>query len=180
MRMRFLPGQVALLVLFLLSVGGCSAPVTPEPKWDQAEAAVKLVFHADPKLNFYENQPHSVAVSIFQLDEPNAFQQIINTPSNRHLLLSLSATLPPSLASKRFYMMPGETQVLTFDRAERAKWIAVVAGYFDPEENKSALLQEISSAIRRDGLLAGEHATVSNFERIVYLGSRSLKVNLIP
>jgi len=176
--MRYLSG-LALCGLWLL-LTACGLKPDPQPDWPLQKQAIELTFHADPRVNFYAGQPHTLTISLFQLDEPNAYKQLAEREQGRRQMLAQSKELPPQLATERFYLEPGETRTLTFDRAERARFIAMAAGYFDPQVGATTAIERIDYVVQRDGLIAGEKAAIPRFRRLIYLGPDGLKVREKP
>lgn len=176
-RYRHISGW-AFCCLWLLAA--CTPKPDPQPDWPLQKQAIELTFHADPQVNFYAGQPHTLTISLFQLDEPNAYKQLAEREQGRRQLLAQSKDLPPQLASERFYLEPGETRTLVFDRAERARWIAIAAGYFDPQIDATTAVEKIDYVIQREGLITGEKAAIPRFRRLIYLSPAGLKVREKP
>ncbi|MBF0171356.1 MAG: type VI secretion lipoprotein TssJ [Nitrospinae bacterium] len=102
-----------------------------EPDWTFGADAIFLQFKADTNLNLYDREPHTVAVGLFQLDSPNAFQNLVATADGASQLLSQGKVDKSVLSFDRFFIPPGGTMTQVFDRLEGAKFVGLVIGYFD-------------------------------------------------
>ena len=83
------------VALFLCSCAKKTAPVTtvyrpPEPvappppppvvvmptTWSFGKDAIRLYLKSDPRLNIYDGVPHTLLLCIYQMADPNAFNQL--------------------------------------------------------------------------------------------------------
>jgi type VI secretion system VasD/TssJ family lipoprotein len=177
--MRVLGTVWCCALLFLLTACAGSAPA-PEPNWARAEKGIELTFRADPQVNFYEGQPHTVTICVFQLGESSAFQKLLTYPSGVQKMLSANSDLPPSLASDRFYLEPGETSQKIYDRVEGAKWIVIVAGYFSAPPDKAAIMKKIDYEVERSWLFFDKKAVIPTFQETIHLDQDGLRIPQKP
>ena len=74
-----MPIRVKYLLLssLLLVVNGCSSTPTElsveEEEWVYEVRAINLVLRAAADVNSVSGRPHSIAVGVFQLNDPNTF-----------------------------------------------------------------------------------------------------------
>jgi type VI secretion system VasD/TssJ family lipoprotein len=105
-----------------------SAPILPT-EWRYEKEAIKLTLDADPQLNLYNNMAHTLQLCVYQLKEPNGFNQLTETEEGLYKLLE-GSLFDASVANfKRLNMSPGQSIPFVMDRAEGAKYIAIAAGY---------------------------------------------------
>lgn len=178
-----LPGLPALLglLLFTLQLTACSgSSPAPQPEWSMAKNAIHLTFRADAKVNFYDGQPHTVAVAVYQLAEPNGFSQLLTFPTGLQQVLSANKELPPSLASDQFFLQPGETVEKIYDRAESAKWLVLAAGLYTAAPSQSATLQKIPFEVERSWLTFSKTAVIPPFAKTVLLTQIELQLENSP
>ncbi len=139
---RSIPAMV--LGLVLLTLGACSSkPPQPTPAAVYQRDAVVVTIHADAMLNQYEGQPHTLLLYLYQLKDPNAFNGLREDDAGLARLLEGTRFDPAVVASKRIFVQPGDQLQLVVDRAEGAKYVGVVAGYYDLDRNRSTRLYEI-------------------------------------
>jgi len=167
-----------LLALQLTACSGTSAP--PQPEWTLAEKAVRLTFKADAQVNFYDEQPHTVAVAVYQLAEPGGFSQLLTYPTGLQQVLTGGKELPPSLASDQFFLQPGESVEKVYDRAEGAKWLVIAAGLYTASPKESGLLEKIPVKIERSWLTFSKSAVIPIYTRTVLLTKSELKLETSP
>jgi type VI secretion system VasD/TssJ family lipoprotein len=119
------------MTIFMVS---CAS--TSPTRWDYEEKAVVLNFEVDKKLNVRDNTSHTLSVCVYQLREPNAFRQLAEDTDGLYRLLECG-TFDPSVASaRRVIVNPGKSQKVVMDRAEGAKFVGIVAGYYNIDRNK--------------------------------------------
>ena len=119
----------------------------PHVKWTFAAKAIEIRFKADAGLNYYEDEPHTLAVAIYQLSDPNVFGSY---GVNRDKLTEIMTAhrFDPSVTSfNQFFIQPGEEQVIRLDRAENSRFVGIVAGYYKSDPDQSTRLFEIPVVI---------------------------------
>lgn len=175
----FLGPLFSVLLAFLLAACSASTPA-PQPEWSLAEKAIRLTFRADKQVNFFDDQPHTVAVAVYQLAEPNGFSQLLSYPTGLQQMLTASKELPPSLASDHFFLQPGETTEKVYDRAEGAKWIVLAAGLYAAPPEKTALLEKIPIEVERSWITFSQKAVIPAYTKTVLLDKNELKLETSP
>lgn len=134
-----------------LGCGKGAAPVTapvqvqfpPPPAWPYAAGAVTLDLSADPGLNTYEDRAHTLMVVVYQLSAVNAFNDLAKDPTGLQALLE-SGTFDQSVAGlEKLFVQPGDQRKVTLDRAQGARWIGVVAGYYRQVPGRTSSLVPI-------------------------------------
>lgn len=101
-------------------------------KWEFTPGGIEVRFKADPQLNYYDGNPHTLALCIYQLAAPDSFKDQSQTESGLLTLLSCERFDEANVASsKRVFVQPGEERIMALDRAEGAKFLAVAAGYYE-------------------------------------------------
>lgn len=131
-----------LLIPFLFSCA--SAPVEPV-KWGYEKDAIELHAKADKLLNYKNKKAHALVVCVYQLTTPNAFNQLADNREGLYTLLECSNFDPASVSvSKQIVVSPGKDVNIKLDRAEGAKYVALVAGYYATiEKDKITRLYQI-------------------------------------
>ena len=147
------------MVLFLCSCAKKTAPVTtvykpPEPvappppppvvvmptTWSFGKDAIHLYLRSDPRLNIYDGVPHTLLLCIYQMANPNAFNQLREEKDGLPKLLECTRFDPSVASSRRQIMQPAKEIFLSLDRAEGAKYVGIVGGYYQLEKENSVRL----------------------------------------
>jgi predicted component of type VI protein secretion system len=68
-------------------------------------------------------------------------------------LLEAQSSDASFMAAQKFFVEPGESKTLTLNRAEKAKWIAIVAGYYNLAPDKVTKVFEIPVKVETKGLI---------------------------
>ena len=129
--MKFLILVIVTINLALLT--GCasktSLEVAPED-WVFEDRAIHIHLESPSDLNAISGRPHSVALGVFQLNDPNTFLGLAETKEGALQLLN-SGRIDDTVAQfTRIILQPGEEKVATLSRAQSAKYIAIISGYY--------------------------------------------------
>ena len=170
---------MALLVLSCASQKESRSAATSELQpedWRYEKDAIRLVFKADPKLNFREGVPHTLHLCIYQLRDPNAFNQLASDQEGLYLLLGCS-TFDASVTSfKGESIQPGQDLTMTLDRAEGSKYVGIAAGYYQIERERTIRLVDIPIEIRSKGFLGWTKYAVPGVLKLdVTLGAQQIE-----
>jgi type VI secretion system VasD/TssJ family lipoprotein len=120
-------GAIALIVcLFTVA---CAQKIS-KPDWKFKKEAIRIDIKADHNLNLYNKKTHTLYMCFYQLSELNAFDQLAQDDSGIHRLLEAKMFDSSVAAVSSKTIHSGEHITLSLDRAERARYLAVVAGYY--------------------------------------------------
>jgi type VI secretion system VasD/TssJ family lipoprotein len=168
---------VCLLVVFVFACGSkkgttlqSASDVEPET-WGYQKDAIRLVLNADPQLNSYDGLPHTLHLCLYELKDPNAFNQLSGDRDGLYLLLSCSVFDPSVTGYHRLSVQPGQQLSQSFDRAEGSRYVGIAAGYFTLEKERIIRFLKIPVEIKRRGWL---------FEKYGVPGELDLKITLGP
>jgi len=131
-----------------------------EQQWLFEKDAIQLSIKVDPKLNYYQNASHTLSICMYQLKDPNSFNQLSGNQNGLYQILECNLFDPSVTAFKHLTIQPGENQTLSFDRAEGSKYIAIAAGYFSLEKDRITRLFEIPVDVKHSGLFWKNKYTV--------------------
>ena len=145
------------LAVSLLAFTACASKPTPKPgRPEFLERGVVMHLEADPQLNLYESQPHTLLLCVYQLVDPNGFNQYREDYAGITKLLE-GERFDASVASvKRVFVQPGASQNLVLDRAEGARYVGVVAGYYNMNKDRVTRLMEIPLLEQTKGWISKE------------------------
>ena len=93
--------------------------------------AINIWIAATPDLNFYNNQPHAVVLTFYELSQPNIFNQMLESREGMAQLVTGGEFDKTVLSHRSVVIQPGEFRQLLMDRVDGARYLAVVAGYYD-------------------------------------------------
>lgn len=141
----------ALCAVLLLA--GCASQPLPQPEWTFEKDAIQIHLMADPKLNFDDGVPHTLVLCIYQLRDPNTFNQLSEDTDGIYKLLGCTLFDGSVATAKRLIVHPGQDMNVKLDRAEGAKYVAVAAGYYVLQKERMVRLYEIPVAIETKGFI---------------------------
>lgn len=140
--------------------GNARKDAVAEITWSFAKDAVLIELDADQKLNLHDNQAHTLLLGIYQMTDSAVFHKLLNDP------VSFAKTLETGKAGEGFVMFsryvvaPGKHIILSFDRAQNAKFIGIAAGYYHLDPTHAARLFEIPVNVTNEGMLAKTYTAV--------------------
>lgn len=127
-----------LIAICLLS----SCAMSP-PEWKMAEDAVVINLEASNRLNYSNDKAHALRFVIYQLDNPNAFNQLTEDEAGLKSLLKSQVFNGSVQAVQYIIVYPGSDVSYRIDRADGARYVAVVAGYQSLIKERVVRLYEI-------------------------------------
>jgi predicted component of type VI protein secretion system len=117
MKKVFVAVVVLSLSSLLLSCGGKGA-VPPTVDFAYQKGAIVLHLKADPRLNLYQRSPHTLSLCIYQLRDPNGFNQLAGDQAGLYKLLECSRFDGTVAMATRLDVQPGTESTQALDRAE--------------------------------------------------------------
>jgi type VI secretion system VasD/TssJ family lipoprotein len=156
------------LLLFCLigTISSCSS-VSRTPEYTYQRDAVTITLRADSQLNLYQGAPHTLVACTYQLRDPNAFNQLVDEKDGLPKLLECGRFDASVAYAKRLVIQPGQEIRDSLDRAEGAKYVSVVAGYYALKKGNAVRLFQIPV-----GTLSSKPQNV-NIE--LYLGPQTIQ-----
>lgn len=121
-------------------------------EWKHGEDAIVLEVSADPALNVFGGASHTLALNVVQSAETNPIQALVK---ERALLQQAmqTGTAPGILSLRRYAIEPGTRRLLRLDRDEKARYVGIVAAYFQGEPERNARLFRIGVDVKTEGLV---------------------------
>ncbi len=120
---------------FLLNA--CAPRAVVPPKWIYENDAIHLTLQADPRLNWYNDEAHTLQLCVYQLKDPNAFNQYAQSEDGLSTLAACSIFDSSVANYQSFILAPAKYQTQVLDRAEGAKYVGLAAGYAIMEQGYS-------------------------------------------
>lgn len=141
------------LVIVCSLIYACASQPLPAPEWQYEKEAIKLHLKADPKLNLEAGTPHTLLICVYQLKDPNAFNQLTGDNDGIYKLLECGLFDAAVATTKRLFARPGQDINIVLDRAEGAKYLAIVAGYFTLQKDRMIRFFKIPVVVEKKGFI---------------------------
>ena len=146
---------VALIFLSLsyfltLSCGG-TVPATPHVDYIYEKDAIHLNLKADSQLNLFQGRAHTLAICLYQLRDPNSFNQLSQDQEGLYKLLECGRFDASVSTSKSLSIQPGAELKESLDRAEGAEYVAMAAGYFTLQKEHIVRLFKVPVIYEKKG-----------------------------
>ncbi len=178
---RYFFGVVGLFLFFLFLVS-CSHKAgsvlsvipwghkpDPKPTWSFGKRGIIINYKADKQINMFDNRPHTLLLVVYQLKDINNFIELAKYEDGLKQLLEVRGDDPTVMASDKIFIEPGSSDTIVLDRAEKARWVGIVAGYYQLDPQKVSRIFKIPFRIETKGLIMRKR--IAKIER--------LKINLI-
>jgi len=132
--------RTAVPLLFILILS-CAPLPAPQPSWTFEKGAIRIGYRADPMLNAYDGAAHTVVLAVYQLTGPEMFSDVSKTREGILSLLEGKKFDGSVVGYGTWIIQPGQEGVIRLDRSDNARWVGIVAGYYDlaPDRVTAAL-----------------------------------------
>ncbi len=147
------------LLFFLSFLSSCATSKKTDPAddpsliWGFGQKAIKISYRADKNLNLYDGQPHTILMCLYQMSNPNVFNELSRSEDGLTKLLQCSRFDQGVVSFMRVIVQPGDNKSLSLDRAEKAKWVGIVAGYYNLSPDMVSCLYEVPVTTEREWLV---------------------------
>jgi type VI secretion system VasD/TssJ family lipoprotein len=156
-------GIVLPLLLASCAGGSSSGGGAASGVYGYEKDAISLHLKGDPNLNLFEKRPHTLLVCVYQLRDPNALNQVLQDAEDVSKLLECARFDPSIVNAKKFILQPGKEITEALDRAEGARYIGIVAGYYNLDKQRASRIIPVPV-----GGMIGKKASRMNLD--VFLG----------
>jgi len=109
-------------------------------KWTYQPNGLTLEITADKNLNPFDGFSHSTLLCIYQLSSTSTFQEMSGNVGGLTKLLQCERVDATTVMTHRLFVTPGEKATHTFDRAEGAAHVGLVAGFYQLEPGSASVL----------------------------------------
>ena len=153
-----------------------NASYLPDP------AGISIQVKSVSTLNFVNDEPHTLAVAVIQVDSAKAAVKLAQNPDALDRLLIGAGTSDSSVtAYDRFVVQPSSSDEIVLARAQDTQIVIVYAAYFNSLLENRVRLQEIPLKLTSKGMVAQTYqaeATPLNIH--LQLGDTSIKQMTVP
>jgi type VI secretion system VasD/TssJ family lipoprotein len=146
--------RLSAILLVSILLAACAAKQLPPPQWTYEKDAIRMHVKADKKLNLDDGKAHTLLLCAYQLSDPNTFNQLANDQDGLYRLLECGLFGNGASAAKRMIIQPGQDINMTLDRAEGARYVALVAGYYILEKERMVKLVDIPEYVEKKGFIS--------------------------
>lgn len=165
--MGSLLNRFLLSILMIAGLSGCGLTgpskddkvkkAKVEVKWPYAKNAIMIELASDVDLNFFANRSHTIVLGVLQFDDEKTFPKLLTQPAD--LIKSLiSGNLPAGvLQLDRYVVSPDARLVLEMDRVQDAKFVGIIAGYYQFETTRAARYFRIPLNIESSGIITKDY-----------------------
>ena len=175
MKLRDILNKTIVFLALLLCSFYCAVKPDPTPEWNFKPEAVKIHYAADSLLNAFNEKPHTLVLVVYQMRELDAFNDLAKTEEGLRKLLEFEHFDPSVVSKDKIIVHPGEEDSLIIDRYENARWVGIVAGYYNLIPEQVSQKFQIPFAIKKKGLIRRKkYAEISNMIIELILGSEAM------
>jgi len=132
----------------------------PTGDWVAEQEAFGFRVRAAEQLNYQQGSSHTVALYFLQTKNPGQLARQFETPTEVYRLLRRGTDDPAVLAQDREIVEPGRELVVSIDRAERARYVALVVASLNFDRMRSTRIIPVPQVY--DVPRGRERWTVSN------------------
>ena len=168
---------ILFLTLMFSSLFFCTKKPDPIPVWDFEPEGITIHYEADKLLNVFNDEPHTVVMIVYQLTGIDAFNNLVKNEDGLKKLLREESFDLTVLSIDRIIVQPEDTKTLVVDRAEKARWVGIVAGYYELIPGLVNHSFQIPFAVERTGRFWKKEKTakVNNLHIKLLLGTRGIQ-----
>lgn len=168
----------AFLFVLVVSLSACSLVKTQSKEealqkmtWEYGQDAIELVLMAEPTLNWWGGQAHTLLVSVVQLEDLSALERYKASVQALSELL-LTETAPSGLLSlNRYFLAPGAQIKQKIARLDKSRYVAVFLGYQHLDPARSIRVYQIGAELQRKGwVFRHYHASPEAVQIQLHLG----------
>ncbi len=134
--------------------------VAPED-WVYEDRAITITVKAPSDLNSVSGRPHSLALGVFQLNDPNTFTGLSVTREGAVQLMQKGRIDDTVSNFTIVNVRPGERKKVYLNRAQSAQYVGIIAGFFELNPKNDVKLFSVPLRAQKRGLVERGLAAVS-------------------
>ena len=142
---------ILFLTLMFSSLFFCAKKPDPIPAWNFEPEGITIHYKADKSLNVFNDEPHTVVMIVYQLTGIDAFNNLVKNEAGLKKLLLEESFDQTVVSIDRIIVQPEDAKTLVVDRGENARWIGIVAGYYELIPGLVNVTQKIPFTVKQTG-----------------------------
>lgn len=158
--MRLITGLCIACMVTACSSTPTELTVAPDD-WVYEDRAISITVKAPSDLNSVSGRPHSLALGVFQLNDPNTFTGLSATREGAVQLMQKGRIDDTVSNFTIVNIRPGERKKVYLNRAQSAQYVGIIAGFFELNPNNDVKLFPIPMKAQKRGLVEKGLAAVS-------------------
>lgn len=168
---------ILFLTLMFSSLLFCAKKPDPIPVWNFEPDGISLHYKADKLLNAFNDEPHTVVMIVYQLTGIDTFNNLAKNENGIKKLLREESFDQTVVSIDRVIVQPNDIKTLVVDRAEKARWVGIVAGYYELVPGLVSHSFKIPFSVEQTGRLWKKEKTakVNNLHIKLLLGTRGIQ-----
>lgn len=148
--------KIGLLVCVILLFTSCASNTQKDAvknaNYTADRNGISVKLNASEKLNLSANTPHSLALSVVQLNSSKAALALSRSSSDLDSLLAGNPTSDSAvMAVDRYVIQPGAVDEITIGRVQDTQVLVIYAGFYDALLEKRVRLFEIPVKVTSKG-----------------------------
>ena len=153
---------VVCMSVLLAACSSTPTELTVEPDaWVYEDRAITITVKAPSDLNSVSGRPHSLALGVFQLNDPNTFTGLSVTQEGAIQLMQKGRIDDTVSNFTIVNVRPGERRKVQLNRAKSAQYVGIIAGYYELNPKNDVQLFPIPIKAQKRGLVEKGLAAVS-------------------
>ncbi len=128
-----------------------------EVSWPYARQGILIELDSATDLNLQAGRAHTLVLGVVQTEDEKAFAKLLTDSAGVQLLLTTGKLPAGVLHTDRYVINPGERHVLSMDRVQDARYVGLIAGYYEFNPAQVARLFRVPLNMKSSGLIAKDY-----------------------
>lgn len=155
--------------------GNTQKEAKAEVNWDYKKNGIQVELVASDDMNAYFNQPHTLVLGVFQLEDAKPFIKLLADQKSLTSMLASGNADKDILQLDRYVISPDKRTILDIDRVQDAKYVGFVAGYYSFDAPAASRLFRIPLNIQTEGIVSTTYkAEPANLALRLHLGRQRI------
>jgi type VI secretion system VasD/TssJ family lipoprotein len=155
--------------------GNTQKEAKAEVSWDYQKNGIMIELVSGNDLNFYANESHTLVLGVYQLADSKPFVKMLANSSQIMRTLETGKGGDGVLQLDRYIVSPGKRTTIVLDRVQDARFVGMVAGYYQGSGAGVARLFHIPLNIKTEGVVSTTYiASPAVLATRLYLGSEQI------
>lgn len=140
------------------------------------QGGLRYLIETTEDLNMQKGLPLGLTMCVYQLSEYTTFQNIAATAAGIDSLLDCTIDKAGAVSARTYTLQPGQRQDVAVDRQEKARYLAVVAGFTHMKPELCAVVQPFPLHSGRQGILQTQVYSAAPVDATIRLSAESISL----